>query len=278
MAQQPSTSGTIGCHHCRSETIKFAQGWIITPVGDFSFATICDCVNQCGQCGGTGMVEGTSPAGYSTVASCAVCSTVRRNVRLYNLAGIPAKYYNVVEAGSFNPQDNDSQRRALGYVQEYVKSYPNKRGFVLMGGAGLGKTHLAIHVISSLTLGKGRSCVFKDFFYLLSDLKNAYSRGESENEVIQPLIDAEVLVIDELGKGRSTDWELSILDQIISKRYNSTKSTLLTTNYITAELANENMRATLEDRVGDRIVSRLYEMCEFIHLEGADHRRNRGRR
>ena len=90
--------------------------------------------------------------------------------------------------------------------------------------------------------------------------------------MLLPLIETEVLVIDELGKGRSSDWELNILDQLISKRYNASKITLITTNYVSKEYMKEDQE-TLEARVGDRIASRLHEMCEFIYIEGQDHRK-----
>ncbi|HZX13562.1 MAG TPA: ATP-binding protein, partial [Thermodesulfobacteriota bacterium] len=136
--------------------------------------------------------------------------------------------------------------------------------------------------ISELTLEKGIRCVFKDFFHLLSELKEAYSQGTPENEVLLPLIETEVLVIDELGKGRSSEWELNILDQLISKRYNASKITLITTNYVSEDYKqkkgsghssqNEDQE-TLEYRVGSRIASRLREMCELIPIEGDDYRR-----
>ena len=100
--------------------------------------------------------------------------------------------------------------------------------------------------------------------------------------MLLPLIETEVLVIDELGKGRSSEWELNILDQLISKRYNASKITLITTNYVSEDYKqkkgsghssqNEDQE-TLENRVGSRIASRLREMCEFIPIEGDDYRR-----
>ncbi len=86
-----------------------------------------------------------------------------------------------------------------------------------------------------------------------------------------------MLVIDELGKGRSNEWELNILDQLISKRYNASRMTLITTNYVTREIAKAtgNSDEILEVRVGERIASRLFEMCELIHLEGRDYRKEK---
>lgn len=162
-----------------------------------------------------------------------------------------------------------------------------------MGRPGLGKTHLAVAVIKDLTLDKGMECKFVDFFQLLSDIRFGYSQNLSEQAIINPFVAAPVLVIDELAKGRNTEWELTMLDQIISSRYNAAnKITLFTTNYLDQEanpkkggkgdsyieIGSGNGRKalsgeeTLQDKVGERIYSRLVEMCRFVKLEGMDYR------
>ncbi|HXG30881.1 MAG TPA: ATP-binding protein [Thermodesulfobacteriota bacterium] len=270
---------SIGCERCHYE------GYLVEKRGDFAVAKICDeCVKEnCPECRGVGSILSRNERGYTYVSTCGVCGVVRRNVKLYNLAGIPAKYSQVLQVDAGFKPKNQSQEYALKYAKEFVKRYPpesdRKKGFLLMGRAGLGKTHLSIGTISELTLQRGVKCLFKDFFYLLSELKEAYSLGTPENEVLFPLIETEVLVIDELGKGKSNEWELNILDQLISKRYNASKVTLITTNYISREIKQDvgDREDILENRVGDRIASRLYEMCEFIYLKGEDHRKARRR-
>jgi len=269
-----SKKKSIGCDECHR------QGFVIKNRGNQAAAELCECVLNCEVCGGTGSILSTNKRGYSYVSTCGSCGVIRRNVRLYNAAGIPAKYSHVtqVDAGLVPTKINLNLQKALKYAkEEFVKKYPTKRGFLLMGPSGLGKTHLAIGTISELTLHHGVRCIFKDFFYLLSELKQAYSEGIPENEIIQPLTETDVLVIDELGKGRSNEWELNILDQLISKRYNASKKTLITTNYVTREIAREQGETgeILEARIGDRIASRLFEMCEFLHLEGRDYRKEK---
>jgi DNA replication protein DnaC len=271
----------IGCETCS----RYGRRGYLVQKENFSVARICECTSRCPKCNGMGFVRLQNETGYSYINTCPVCGEVRRNVKLYNLAGIPAKYSDMLELGTFHPE-NESQQNALTYVKDFVKQYPRRRGFLLMGGPGRGKTHLAIGTTSELTLERGVKCIFKDFFHLLSELKEAYSQSTSENEVLLPLIETEILVIDELGKGESNKWELNILDQLISKRYNASKTTLITTNYVSREHAakkdltkkdyvKEEQQAPqiLEDKVGERIASRLYEMCEFIRLEGEDQRR-----
>lgn len=263
---------TVGCDSCRW------KGYSVDKRGDLSIARVSECIlgnpdrrrTGCLECSGTGSVLSKNEKGYTCINICSMCGIVRRKVKLYNLTGVPAKYWEMDEPDTFRPK-NGSQQDALTYVKDFVKQYPHKKGFLLMGGPGRGKTHLAIGAISELTLERGVKCMFKDFFHLLSELKEAYSQGTPENAVLFPLIETEVLVIDELGKGKSSEWELNILDQLISKRYNASKTTLATTNYVSREYLKEGQQI-LEDRVGERIASRLYEMCEFIYIEGSDHR------
>ncbi|MFA9408480.1 MAG: ATP-binding protein [Candidatus Dadabacteria bacterium] len=265
-------SNKIGCDNCHW------TGFVIDDSSTNARALLCECIENCEQCGGSGNILSDNENGYSYLALCKHCGVIRRNVKLYNIAGVPAKYSHVlqVDAGLDPKRMNTALQKALKYAkQEFVKKYPTKDGFLLMGPSGLGKTHLAVGTISELTLKHGVKCMFKDFFYLLSELKQAYSSGTPENDVILPLIEADVLVIDELGKGRSNEWELNILDQLISKRYNASKKTLITTNYVTYDIAKEigDKHEILEVRIGERIASRLYEMCEFLYLEGRDFRK-----
>lgn len=266
----------IGCDDCHWSGFHVGEG------ETYATAELCGCLGECAQCGGSGTVLAENKNGYSYLSPCKRCGVVRRNVKLYNLACIPAKYHEVLQVDArLDPRHiNRSLQVALKYAkEEFVKKYPTKKGFLLMGPSGLGKTHLAIGTISELTLHNGVKCMFKDFFYLLSELKQAYSEGTAENQVILPLIETDVLVIDELGKGRSNEWELNILDQLISKRYNASKRTIITTNYISYDVAKEigEEHEILEVRIGDRIASRLKEMCEFMYLEGKDYRKEKKR-
>lgn len=260
----------IGCERC------YGNGYLVEKRGNLAVSRICECVTRCSGCSGRGVNIVKDKKGYTYIAACRTCGVIRRNVNLYNLADIPAKYSHVLQVDTFQPK-HETHKYALKYAKEFVQMYPDKRGFLLMGKAGLGKTHLAIGAISELTLKYGVRCLFKDFFFLLSELKEAYSLGTPENEVLLPLIETEVLVIDELGKGKTNEWELNILDQLISKRYNASKTTLITTNYIARDFVTHQEeyedREILEERVGARIASRLYEMCEFIYMEGKDFRK-----
>ena len=244
--------------------------------GQYARAQVCDCVSECSSCGGSGTVFLENERGYRYLERCRLCGMVRLKIRRYNNAKIPSKYAGVLQSDDIDPRD-PSQYDAMTYVKSFVDKYPEEKGFLLMGGPGLAKTRLAVGAIAELTLQKAVECVFTDFFFLLGDLRKAYSEGIPENEIIGPLIDAEILVIDEMGKGKSSEWEQNILDQLISKRYNSSKKTLVTTNYVARESLpkkSRNKTEILEDRVGERIASRLYEMCTPLFIEGSDYRKS----
>ena len=160
------------------------------------------------------------------------------------------------------------------------------QGLIFMGEPGLGKTHLAVSIIRELILKYGVECKFVDFFELLRDIRHGYGEDISEGKFINPYVGVKVLVVDELAKGRNTDWELTILDHFISTRYNDDdKVTLVTTNF-KDKLDNgidqeDNKRAgtfsastrySLEDKIGPRIFSRLMEMCKKVYLQGKDFR------
>ena len=211
-------------------------------------------------------------------------------------SGIPAKFMNAT-FDSFQTSAKNTERSknyAKTVAMDFLKNYcEHGRGLVFTGNPGLGKTHLAVAIVRSLVMDKGEDCKFVDFFQLLSDIRHGYSQDVSELAHILPYLQSKVLVIDELGKGRNSDWEHGILDQVISHRYNTAdKITIYTSNYsdrkngsnasgsskintrgenFTERFANES----LEGRVGPRIYSRMIETCDILHLEGNDYRQTR---
>jgi DNA replication protein DnaC len=146
-----------------------------------------------------------------------------------------------------------------------------ERGFLFMGSVGVGKTHLAAAILRGL-IDKQVACLFYEFGALLKEIQQSYKpiSQASELSVVEPVYEAEVLVLDELGASKPTEWVLDTVRQIIRTRYNDRKLTLFTTNYL--DTGRGPTDETLEDRVGARIRSRLYEMCRTVVIEGEDYR------
>jgi DNA replication protein DnaC len=186
-------------------------------------------------------------------------------------AKIPRRYTDC-HFQSYKAQ-NPFQERAFKYSWKLAMEYPAvERGLLLMGSVGVGKTHLAVSILKALT-ERGFSCRFYEFGALLKEIQNSYNPVSqvSELKVLQPIFDAEILVLDEIGASKPTDWVRDTMAHIINTRYNDKKLTIFTTNYLDERKAERE--ETLEDRIGVRLRSRLFEMCKTVHIEGHDFRR-----
>ncbi|HEV2706760.1 MAG TPA: ATP-binding protein [Pyrinomonadaceae bacterium] len=170
--------------------------------------------------------------------------------------------------------NNGSQLKAFNYAFRLVREYPAvERGLLFMGTVGVGKTHLSVAILRGL-IEKGVPCLFYEFGSLLKEIQDSYNSVSktSEMKVLAPIYQTEVLVLDELGASKPTDWVRDTMMQIINTRYNDRKLTIFTTNYLDAR--RQPSDETLEDRIGVRLRSRLYEMCKTVHIEGEDYRRS----
>src|SRR4030081_1399094 len=149
-------------------------------------------------------------------------------------------------------------------------------GLLLIGGIGVGKTHLAVGIIKELVLGKGIGCLFYDYREWLKQIQNSYNDSvkATELDVLRPVFETEVLVLDELGAIKPTECVWDTVSLILNTRYNDNRTTIITTNFPDEAgqdpYANPSefgraqravRRETLGDRIGDRMRSRLHEMC-----------------
>lgn len=187
-------------------------------------------------------------------------------------ARIPRRYENC-HFNTFKPA-NSSQESALKYASRLALDFPAvDRGLVLMGTVGVGKTHLAVSILKGLS-ERGFPCLFYEFGTLLKEIQNSYNpvSKTSELSVLMPVFSAEVLVLDELGASKPTDWVRDTMAHIINTRYNDEKLTIFTTNYL--DNTSDPRDETLEDRIGTRLRSRLFQMSKTIVISGQDYRRN----
>jgi len=200
------------------------------------------------------------------------CRRPDRFKKVLAAARIPRRY-TACSFESFKSASGSSQDRALLRAQSLVNEYPAvDRGLLFMGPAGVGKTHLAVAIIRGL-VEKGFAGVFSEFGALLKEIQDSYNpiSKSSELKVLAPIYQTEVLVLDELGATIPTDWVRDTMYQIINKRYNDKKLTIFTTNY--SDERRLEKEQVLEDRIGSRLRSRLYEMCTKVVMDGGDYRR-----
>jgi DNA replication protein DnaC len=167
---------------------------------------------------------------------------------------------------------------ARARVQEFVDLWPGTdggRGLLLMGPCGSGKTHLAVAALAEIIqTGKPGKLLFSNFQDLIQEIQASFDSDEvpSKSEILRPLLEADLLVLDELGSQKPTTFVQDILYYVINTRYNDELVTIFTTNY---NDANEAKEENLSQRIGTRLRSRLYEMANLVSFAGvSDYRRN----
>ncbi len=275
--------------------------------------------SDCGVCGGTGWklverVDANEPAervverkdarpGASAAApklTWAVpcdCTGGDRTTRAITRARVPKRYEHCdfenfdidLWEGRPNSQSwNKSLSQAKLIVEGFARNYPaaSQTGLLLMGPSGVGKTHLAVAALKQLMV-RGHQVRFYDYRELLKEIQNSYNPDDpsSESSVLGPVLDAEILLLDDIGAGKPSEWVMETVGHILNKRYNEKRVTLLTTNYLdgpenqTALLQMPSGQSiapmrepTLTDRLGKRVRSRLYEMCRTVEIVSPDYR------
>jgi DNA replication protein DnaC len=242
----------------------------------------------CPICGGTGWK--TIERGKERQAVRCDCRVQDRGSRLLAAAHIPARYEHC-GLSNFNTEgDRESLQEALRIATQFVENYPvEKKGLLFLGRPGVGKTHLGIAILKSL-VHKGIPCRFVDYRELLKEVQHSYNQTvqTTELELLQPVLETEVVLLDELGAIRTSQWVWDTVAHILNTRYSENRTTLITTNFEDrAEMALEEeergehftdaeraMRGeTLADRIGGAMWSRLHEMCKPVDMIASDYRR-----
>jgi DNA replication protein DnaC len=228
---------------------------------------------DCPHCFGTGMYV----APDSNVAQRCACQTPDQRLRLFHAARIPPRYQHCT-LQDYNADDSETSKWiAKAESQRILDDYLviDGRGLVFIGAVGVGKTHLAVAILRELIERYQVRGLFYQFGALLRQIQDSYNpvSQTSELKVLQPVFDAEVLVLDELGASKPTDWVRDTMMQIINARYNDKRLTIFTTNYFDERRNEKDTAEILEDRIGVALRSRLYEMCKTVVIDGGDYRK-----
>jgi len=253
-----------------------------------NYANMKTAAEVCPLCAGSGWkpVPGTPDGG---VTRCD-CQLRARGDAMIAAARIPKRYEHC-ELSNFTTDFPGADRSialahitALRFVQEFDPR--DGAGLLLIGGIGTGKTHLAVGIVKELIAARGGACLFCDYRELLKQIQNSYNDSvqATELQVLRPVFEAEVLLLDELGAVKPSEWVWDTVSLILNTRYNDNRATIITTNFadepaatVIRSSSSSPARAatreeTLGDRIGERMRSRLHEMCRIVKMDGPDFR------
>jgi DNA replication protein DnaC len=201
------------------------------------------------------------------------CDCWRENVGRQHLAdaNIPKRYLHCTLANF--AAYNESLEKAVAQARRLAEAFPVVgRGLFLEGQPGVGKTHLAVAVLKQVIQTSGVRGLFYDTRDLLRVIRSTYdpSIRTTELEILRPVMKTDLLVLDDLGAEKTSEWVEETMNLIVNTRYNERRATIFTSNY--PDIPDDTEPNSLIFRVGERMRSRLHEMCEFVVMDGADYR------
>ncbi len=187
----------------------------------------------------------------------------KERARLLKKSGLPARYHGATFGSA---KVTDQSREAYEKAHKFTRG--EMAGLLISGPVGTGKTHLAACIANDF-LDRLKWVTFGGVIDLLGRIARSYSEAAQEEEwqILDELYSVPLLVLDDLGKEKVSEWVEQTLYRVVDSRYRENRPLVVTTNF-TME--------TLEGRypeVGPALVSRLVEMCEGVYLGGADWRR-----
>jgi DNA replication protein DnaC len=221
----------------------------------------------------------------------ALVTTRARIPKRYEHCDFESYVPDLTDGKTYTAQHAQNMKQAKFLTQGFVRDYPAaaEKGLLLMGPSGVGKTHLAVAALKEL-IRRGHGGLFCDYRELLKEIQGSYNAASDSTEmsILEPIRNVEVLVLDDLGATKPSDWVRDIVGIVLNARYNENRTTLITTNYVDNPVSEgepsrlpggrmipASREDTLEQRIGSRMRSRLYEMCRTVEVVAPDFRREK---
>ena len=173
-------------------------------------------------------------------------------------------------------QVNNNNKKAFETAKKFISNFDiaNKRGtgIIFYGPYGVGKTHLACSIANEL-IKMQKSVIFGSTIKLFGIIKKSYNNeiDENESKIISEFINCDVLIIDDLGKEKPSEWVLEKLYYIINERYEHNKPIIITTNFSENQLIDIFTVGKNKSLI-EAIMSRLNEICLTVRIFDNDYR------
>ena len=251
--------------------------------------------DDCIRCSGTGWrLVARKDGTPGQVAVACECGMEERADKIMQRARVPKRYehcdFESFSTDMGNAQNQHSLQNAKLQVEGFLRDYPAaEKGLLLIGPSGVGKTHLAVAALKEL-IRRGHAGMFCDYRELLKEIQSSYNPASESTEmgILEPVRTVEILVLDDLGASKPSDWVRDTVGIVLNARYNEKRTTIITTNFLDSPQADGEVTRlpggklvapvredSLEQRIGSRMRSRLYEMCRSVEVNAPDFRRER---